>query len=142
MKLPKSVALLAIASAAALPLPALACAGLTWSELWIREAPPGASVMAGYGKLVNAGRKPLTITALDGADFAAVQLHQSSTVDGSMRMRRVDPLTLAPGQSLELAPGGYHLMMMQPKPTLAGSSRITLHCADGDLAAELPVRKP
>ena len=34
------------------------------SQAWIREAPPGATVMAGYAKLHNAGKQPLT---LDGA---------------------------------------------------------------------------
>lgn len=129
------------AAALLLPLPALACDGLALEQAWIRAAPPGAAVMAGYGKLVNHGSSPVTIASLAGADFGSVELHRSSMVDGKMRMRRADPLTLAPGQSLELAPGGYHLMLMQPKqPMPGGSSRLSLHCADGDLTVDFPIR--
>lgn len=127
--------------AAALPLPALTCDGLALSQAWIRQAPPGAAVMAGFGKLVNNGRKPLTIAGFESADFGKVELHQSSMADGKMRMRRVDPLTLAPGQSVELAPGGYHLMLMQAKqPLPPAGSKVSLHCDDGDLAVDFPVR--
>lgn len=129
------------AAALLLPLPALACDGLALSQAWIRQAPPGAAVMAGFGKLVNNGRKPVTIESFASTDFGKVELHQSSMADGKMRMRRVDPVTIAPGQSIELAPGGYHLMLMQPRqPALSGSSQLSLHCADGDLTADVPVR--
>jgi copper(I)-binding protein len=126
-------------AAAMLPLPSLACDGLALTQPWIRGAPPGAPVMAGYGKLVNNGTKPVTISSLSGSDFGAVEIHQSSMVDGRMQMRRADPLTIAPGKSVELAPGGYHLMLMKPKQAVTGSSHLTLHCADGDLAADFPV---
>jgi copper(I)-binding protein len=130
-----------LALVALLPVPTLACEGLMLSQPWIRQAPPGAAVMAGFGKLLNQGRKPITIESFAGVDFGSVELHQSSMSDGKMRMRRVDPLTLAPGQSVELAPGGYHLMLMRPKlPALGASSHVSLHCADGDLAADFPVR--
>ncbi|MDB5969034.1 MAG: hypothetical protein JWQ90_1484 [Hydrocarboniphaga sp.] len=132
-----------IAAASMLPLPLLACDGLALVQPWIREAPPGAAVMAGYGKLVNNGSKPVTIASISSPDFGSVEIHQSSMADGRMRMRRADPLTLAPGQSVELTPGGYHLMLMQTKqPLLAGRSHLLLHCADGDLAADFPVRAP
>jgi copper(I)-binding protein len=131
-----------LASMLALPLPALACEGLALTQPWIREAPPGAAVLAGYGKLSNHGSKPVTVLSLAGTDFGSVALHQSSMIDGSMRMRSAIPLTIAPGQSIELAPGGYHLMLMQPRHAISGSSRLSLHCSDGDLAADFPVRAP
>jgi copper(I)-binding protein len=131
-----------LAALLALPLPALACEGLVLTQPWIREAPPGAAVLAGYGKLSNRSSKPVILQSIASADFGSVELHQSSMSDGSMRMRAAAPLTIAPGQSIELAPGGYHLMLMQPRRAISGSSRLSLHCSDGDLAADFPVRAP
>ena len=45
-------------------------------------------------------------------------MHESSTTDGVARMRPTGPLTIAPGQTVELAPGGKHLMLFDFDPDL------------------------
>jgi len=134
-------ALLAVL-AIVLARPAPACEGLALTQPWIREAPPGAAVLAGYARLSNHGRKPVVLSSFSGDDFGSVELHQSRMADGKMQMRAAGPLTIAPGSSVELSPGAYHLMLMQPRRAIAGSSRLTLHCADGTLAVDFPVRAP
>ena len=52
-----------------------------------------------------------------------VELHGSTNDAGVMRMRPVPSLALPSGQSVELKPGGLHLMMMGLKrPLTPGSS--------------------
>ena len=131
-----------IAAVAALLLApaAIACEGLSVEAPWVRQPPPGAPVMAGFAQLLNQGKTAITVSTFDSADFGRVELHRSSMVDGMMRMERIAALSVAPGERVTLAPGGYHLMLMQPRQPIGERTRIQLHCADGTLSAEFPVR--
>jgi copper(I)-binding protein len=52
-----------------------------------------------------------------------VQLHETINDAGVMKMRAVSGLPLATGQTVELKPGGYHLMAMGLKqPLVPGDS--------------------
>jgi periplasmic copper chaperone A len=50
-------------------------------------------------------------------------------VDGVTSMRAIGDLTIRAGESLELAPGGFHLMMMNPLEELSPGQKVvvTLH---------------
>jgi hypothetical protein len=95
-------------------LPLSALAELAISDAWIKNLPPGIPVRAGYMTLHNPGVTEVRITSIRSDDFASIEIHRSVTQDGMVRMDRVDSLAIAPGASRRLAPGGYHLMMMQP----------------------------
>lgn len=121
---------------------AQACETLQVQDAWIRQAPPGAPTMAGYARITNKGSKPLQLTGISSADFAAAEVHESRMRDGQMRMRRLDPLTLAPGQTLNLAPAGDHLMLMRPVAAFSGqASTIEWHCGQQTSRTVFPVRK-
>lgn len=81
---------------------------------WTRVAPPGGKVAAGFMKITNTGK---AADRLIGGSFALsqrVEVHQMSVVDGVMRMGELkDGLEIAPGATVELKPGGYHLMLME-----------------------------
>ena len=78
---------------------------------WIRATPAGARVAGGYVKITNNG---LTSDRLIGGSLpvaAEVQVHEMSMHNGVMSMRMLkDGLEIDPGKSVELKPGGYHLM--------------------------------
>ena len=107
--------------------------GLQVTEPWIREAPPGTSVMAGYMTLSNAGDTPLVIEAVSSPDFEAIEIHRSWIEDGIARMQPVSKLTIPAGDSIRLEAGGYHLMLLRPGQALAAGDDVTLllHRADG-----------
>ena len=54
------------------------------------------------------------------ADFAGkIEVHEMTTENGVMKMRPVaQGLAIEPGKTIKLAPGGYHLMMMDLKSPL------------------------
>lgn len=54
-----------------------------------------------------------------------------------LAMRKIDQLTIASGETVEFAPGGYHVMLIELERTLAWGDRfaLTLHFADGRSAA-------
>ena len=73
---------------------------------------------------------------------ARVEIHSNRQRDGMMAMRKEESLTLAPGQQLRFAPGGYHLMLINLKQPLRDGQRVQFSLiVDGDvLQVEAPVR--
>ncbi len=101
------------------------------SDAWIRWLP--ANIPSGaYLTLTNSGRTPEVLVGASSPDFGAVSFHQTRTMNGSTEMSAVDRLTVAAQGSLRFAPGGYHIMLMQPTRTLQPGDRvpITLRFAD------------
>lgn len=80
---------------------------------WARATPGGAKVAGGYLTIVNAGREPDRLIGGAMALAGRFEVHEMKVEEGVMRMREVrGGLAIAPGQKVELKPGGYHLMFM------------------------------
>jgi copper(I)-binding protein len=60
------------------------------------------------------------------ADIAdKVQLHEMTTVNGVMKMRPLEEgVTIEPGKTIKLAPGGIHLMLFDLKGTLKQGDKV------------------
>ncbi len=106
---------------------------LTVSNAWIKQLPPVVPVRAGYVTLVNTSDRPLRLVAVSGEDFARVELHETELVDGTMRMLQRDAFEIPARGTLELKPGGKHLMLFDPaRPLTAGdSTELLLEFDDG-----------
>jgi len=104
---------------------------------WIRSAPPGAMMLAGYATLRNAGDTALTIAAAGSEDFGSVSLHQTIAENGVERMRPLGDIEIAAGASVEFSPGGKHFMLMKPQRELNAGMRVRIHIStkDGRVAA-------
>lgn len=104
--------------------PAPAC--VTIQDGWVR-LPPGAMPMAaGYARIRNDCRDQVVVTAAGSRAFGEVSLHETSLVQGVSRMREVARLPIAAGASVELKPGGLHLMLMQPEVLLKEGVQLPL----------------
>jgi len=78
---------------------------------WARATPGGARVGGGYLKITNTGAETERLLGGSLPIAAAVEVHQMSMSDGVMQMRKLEAgLEIKPGQTVELKPGGYHLM--------------------------------
>jgi copper(I)-binding protein len=99
---------------------------------WIRVLPAGLPA-GGYVVLRNKGDQAVALTSASSSHYAAAMLHQSSTEGGMGRMRMVDRLDIPAHGETALAPGGYHLMLMQAStPVQAGETiPVSLTFADG-----------
>ena len=109
-----------------LPLAAADGPSVRASHVWVRPAPPGVTVLAGYLTLENLTDAPLKLTAASSPDFAAVELHQSMVKDGVESMKSVESVSIPAHGKTEFLPGGYHLMLMQPKKSLGIGDMVTL----------------
>jgi len=114
------------------------------SHVWIRQAPPGVNVLAGYFTLENLTDKPLTLTGVTSPEFAAVEMHKSVVKDNVESMEPVARVDVPAHGSVEFKPGSYHVMLMQPKKDLFAGDTVTLDLmfSDGsELAIMAPVRR-
>jgi len=149
-----AVALLAIAPALAAdnkPAPVSTKAAVPaqclpqWRGGWVRLPPSTAMAMAaGFGQFDNACGQALAVVSASSPAFGDVSLHESFQADGVNRMREVARLPLPAGGKVALAPGGLHLMLMDPRQALAegGSVPVTFTLEDGrTVEATLQVRK-
>ena len=80
---------------------------------WTRQTPPGARVAGGYVTIVNEGDTADRLTGGSAPFAGRVEIHTMSVEDGVMRMAKLpDGLAVAPGETVELKPGGLHIMFM------------------------------
>ena len=75
---------------------------------------PGMNMSAGYFEIHNNTGDTVRVTRAESPQFEAVELHETTTVDGVSRMRPIDALVIEPGTTLKLERGGKHLMLMRP----------------------------
>lgn len=113
------------------------------SHAWIRVL-PGALPAGAYVTLENDGDQPVALSGADSTVYADVMLHQSSTAGGMSRMSMVDSVNVPAHGKAELAPAGFHLMLMQPNaPVKPGDTvRLTLKFTDGSTLATDFVARP
>jgi copper(I)-binding protein len=115
---------------------------ITVGDAWCRAAPAAAPAGGCYLTLTSTTDDRLVSVSTTGADHA--EIHSMDMTDGVMRMRQLtDGVALPAGETVALAPGGRHLMLISPKATLsAGSSvSLTLNFAKGAAQTlEVPVR--
>ena len=91
--------------------PSDADAALVIENARMPQPPAGSDVAAVYLTLRNPGTAPQVIVGVASPLARSGMLHQSAVVGGTARMRPVSRLTIAPGQSLVLAPEGLHIML-------------------------------
>ena len=133
-----------LAAVAALLTPLAWASDVTVQDGWVRAAPPGARVMAGYFRLTNPGDEARTLVGASSPRFDAVEIHTTRMVDGKALMRREDKVTVDPGATVDFEPGGRHLMLMQPESTPAPGDTVEVELSfeDGSsLTVTLPVKR-
>ena len=89
---------------------------LVISQAWSRATPGGAKTGGGFLTIENKGSAPDRLVTVSG-DFAGkIEVHEMAVKDGVMTMRLLENgLTIEPGKTVKLAPGGYHLMLQDLK---------------------------
>jgi periplasmic copper chaperone A len=95
------------------------------SQAWSSTTPKGAETGGGYLTIENKGSAPDRLIGGSTDVAGSVQIHGMPTEGGVMRMRPVENgVTIEPGKMVKLAPGGYHLMMMDLKQPLQRGDKV------------------
>ena len=95
-------------------------------DAWVREADPKAKANAGYMTLINPGANEVTLVEVRCAEFDKVEMHEMTVVNGAMKMRELDSLTIPANGKIEFSPGGQHLMMKGPRDYLGSGQTVDL----------------
>lgn len=147
-----------------------AAAKVTVEGQWARTSPMMASNGAAYMKLTSADGDALLSASVDASVAAKTEIHETVMAEGGsdttmgmggdttmgmggtettmgmggeMTMRPIAKLDLPAGKTVELKPGGYHIMMLDlAKPLEVGTSiKITLTFEKaGEVTVDVPVR--
>jgi copper(I)-binding protein len=104
--------------------PAIAPPAVSVDGVWARATVPGQSGSAAYFTIRNAGGEDKLLTVSSpGADAS---LHSTSMDNGVMRMRPIEALDIPANGTVELKPGGTHVMLMGLKQPLQAGSALEL----------------
>ncbi len=103
-----------------------ACA---WSQVkveqaWARATVQGQKATGAFMKLTAAQATELVAVSSPVAGVA--EIHEMKMENGVMKMRALPALALPALQTVELSPGGYHLMLMDLKAPLSKDSSVAL----------------
>lgn len=123
-------------------LPAWSCE-LSIGNAYVRAPIPGVPNTAAFFTISNSCGEPVSLVSGATEIAKRVELHTHVHEDGMMKMREVDAIVIAANSSVELKPGGYHLMLFDIGSKLkdAESTSISLTFSDGkQLDFEAPLK--
>lgn len=92
----------------------VAASPLQFQNALVPEMPPGAQTMAAYMSVVNDSDTDCSIIQISSPEFESVEMHRSVVKDGVASMQPMKSLVIPAHSTLELAPGGIHLMLIKP----------------------------
>ena len=114
-------------------------------EPFVRLMPPTQPNTGAFMVLENTGKKDLDLVSAESDVSRVVELHDHMMVDGMMRMREIEKVTIPAGKRAELKPGSLHVMLIGlHQPLQEGQIvDITLVFDDGSRQMiQAPVRHP
>jgi copper(I)-binding protein len=127
-------------------VPAIALAqqnAIRIEDAWSRTAMQGRTGVV-YLTIVDEGAAD-RLTGITSPVAARAELHESFNENGVAKMREIAVLPLAQGKPVTLAPGGYHIMLVDLKAPLKQGDAfpITLRFEKaGQVTAQVTVQKP
>lgn len=122
----KLLLILSIVSGVSLVAVCQAGPSITVEKAWVREAPPGARVLAAYMMIVNNTPAATRLIAARSNCCDSIEMHESVMHDGVMSMTRHDSIELPASGNIDFRPGGLHLMLFGPKKALHAGDKIDL----------------
>ena len=108
---------------------------LSATDLAIIAPIPGKRTSVAYVTLHNNSDQDVVLNSASSPGFANVEIHETVIVDDVAQMNRIDPLPIAANSSLAMAPGGKHIMLMNPQRNYDPGDQVTLelHYNHGEL---------
>jgi copper(I)-binding protein len=125
----RHLALAALVAILALPAFALdyKLGAIEIGQPWTRATPPTAESGGGYLVLKNTGTTPDRLIAVKSPAADRVEIHEMKMDGNIMRMREVEKgIEIPPGATVELKPGGFHVMFMGLKAPFAKEAKVPL----------------
>lgn len=133
-----------LAAALALSCSALHAQTVEVKDAWVRTAVPGQQGTGAFMKIT--AKESTRLVGISSPVAGVAEVHEMKMENDIMKMRALPALDLPAGKTVELKPGGYHVMLMDLKQGLPAGSTVplTLVFRDGKgveskVALKLPV---
>jgi copper(I)-binding protein len=115
------------------------------TDLWGRPSPGSAANAAFYVTIHNSGSELEELVAADIDICGQTELHESTFDENNvMSMQHVEKITIPPGETIHLEPGGLHIMCIDRQANLEPGDLIPimLQFANyGELSVEAEIRE-
>ncbi|WP_230293516.1 copper chaperone PCu(A)C [Croceicoccus sp. Ery5] len=87
-----------------------------------------------YFTLQSLRDEPVRIAGVDVTGAGEAELHETKVVDGVSMMAAAGTIVLEPRETVQFAPGGFHVMLFDIDPALVagGTTDLTLTLENGD----------
>ena len=109
---------LVVASAAAAAQP------VQVSNAWMRPTVPGQQATGAYMSLT--APKALTLVGISTPAAGIAEVHEMKMDGDVMKMREIPALALPAGKTVNLKPGGLHVMLMDLKQPVVKDTRVPM----------------
>ncbi len=96
-------------------------------DAWIREAPPSSTTLAAYMRILNPNTTDLIITNISSPAFKKIEVHQTTTKNNIVRMRKLERVRIPAHGELILEPGQKHLMLFKPNLKLKTDDSVIIN---------------
>lgn len=91
---------------------------------WIRSSVPGQQGTGAFMQLTSA--QPLELVRITTPAAGIAEVHEMKLEGDIMRMRPLRKLELPAGRTVELKPGGHHLMLQELKQPLRAGTTVPM----------------
>ncbi len=93
-------------------------------DAWVRATVAQQKSTGAFMQLSSA--KPVRLVSVSSPVAGVAEVHEMKMEGGVMKMRAVEALDLPAGQTVELKPGSYHLMLMALKSPIKEGEAVPL----------------
>jgi len=121
-----AIALIALAAGSVSAQQTEKSATVEIKDIWARATAGASKISAAYATLSNKGSTEDRLVSASTPVAGTVELH-TMTMDGDiMRMRQIPSIDVKSGASVELKPGGLHIMLLDLKAPLKEGQKFPL----------------
>lgn len=93
-------------------------------DAWVRGTVAAQKATGAFMRLTSSANARLV--AAQSPVAGVVEIHEMAMEKDVMKMRQIPGLDLAAGRTVELKPGGYHVMLMDLKQQLKGGDSVPI----------------
>lgn len=110
----------------ALFISAIFAADVEVSDIYIKQTPPKTKNTAIFLKIQNNSDKDVALVDVESDLSDNVELHTNLSEGKKMKMIKVPEITIKAKSSIELKPGGDHIMLFDIKQPVTKDSKVSL----------------
>jgi len=112
--------------------------GIEISDIRLNPPLPGQTTGVGFMSLENKGQAD-RLMSVSSPLSDSIELHTHLNDNGVMRMRKVDGIDLPAGETVDLKPGSYHIMIFDTDMVVGEETTVTL---DFEIAEDVTLVVP